>query len=55
MRKLRTFVAALLLVPLLTSNAGAFSTDNDGGLDPARPKSTWCYYYWNGQLFLYPC
>ena len=54
MRKLRTFVAALLLVPLLTSNASAFTTD-EGAFDTARPKNNWCYFYWNGQWHYFPC
>lgn len=54
-RKLRIFFAALLLVPLLTSNAGAFSTDTDGALNPSRPKSGWCVVYWNGVWMMYEC
>ena len=47
-RKLRTFLAALLLVPLLYSNANAFTTPDDGALNPSRPTSV-CWIYWNGQ------
>lgn len=55
MRKLRTFVAALLLVPMLASNASAFTSDTEGAFDTARPKNNWCYFYWNGQWHYFPC
>jgi hypothetical protein len=55
MRKLRTFLAALLLVPVLTFNASAFTTEGDDALNPSRPKSELCWYYWNGTWFEYAC
>ena len=55
MRKLRTFFAALLLVPALISNANAFTTESDSAFSPARPKSGWCYVYYNGQFYYYAC
>jgi|RhiMethySRZTD1v2_1073278.scaffolds.fasta_scaffold1803468_2 hypothetical protein len=55
MRKLRTFFVALLLVPALISNASAFTAESDGALNPARPKSGWCYFVMNGQFYIYAC
>jgi hypothetical protein len=55
MRKLRIFLAALLLVPVLASNASAFSADSDGALNPARQQTAVCYFYWNGSWVAYPC
>jgi len=55
MRKLRTFVAALLLTPVLISNASAFSTDSDGALNPSRPRAEWCYFVWNGVVYYFDC
>jgi hypothetical protein len=55
LRKLRAFLAALLLVPVLTTNASAFTTESDDALNPSRPKSGWCVTYWNGSWIMYPC
>ena len=55
MRKLRIFVAALLLVPALLSNANAFTTESDGALNPARPPSNTCWYWYYGILIAYEC
>jgi hypothetical protein len=55
MRKLRIFLAALLLVPALFSNASAFTTQNDSGFDPARPKAGMCWIYAGGAWWYYPC
>lgn len=55
MRKLRTFLAALLLVPVLFSNASAFTTQSEGALNPARPPSNTCWYWYNGIPIPYPC
>ena len=55
MRKLRIFVAALLLVPALLSNANAFTTESDGALNPARPPSNTCWYYYYGIVIPYEC
>lgn len=53
MRKLRTFVAALLLVSALTSNASAFTADGDVMVNPVR--SGWCYMNIGGQWYVVPC
>ena len=55
MRKLRTLVAALLLVPALYSNANAFTTDGGANLNPSRPTAAWCFFYWNGMYIVYEC
>jgi hypothetical protein len=55
LKKLRTFLAAMLLVPLLTLNANAFTTDANNVLTPPQQSSGWCYFYWNGRWWLMPC
>ena len=55
MSKLRIFLAALLLVPVLASTANAFSTESDGALNPARQQTSVCYFYWNGSWVAFPC
>jgi hypothetical protein len=55
MRKLRIFLAALLLVPMLTSNAMAFNTESDDAFNPTRPRAGICYFYWNGMWYAYDC
>ena len=55
MRKLRIFVAAALLVPAMFSNANAFTTENDGALNPARPRPEICVFYWNGVWYRWEC
>ncbi|HXS79570.1 MAG TPA: hypothetical protein VN818_04755 [Gammaproteobacteria bacterium] len=52
-RKLRTFVMALLLVPVLISNANAFNTEGDTIVSTSR--SGWCYANIGGQWYYYPC
>jgi hypothetical protein len=54
--KLRIFLAALLLVPALTWNAGAFSMENGGAsLNPTRPFADSCWIYYNGRWISVPC
>ena len=55
MKKLRIVLAASLLSSAIISNANGFTAQTDEAVNPARPKSAWCYYYWNGQLYYYPC
>lgn len=55
MSKLRVFLAALLVLPALTSTAHAFSTDSESMLNPARPVAEWCYLYVGGRLYVVPC
>ena len=53
MRKLRTFLAALLLVPALTLNASEFSTEGDIAVSTSR--AGWCYMNIGGQWYVVPC
>lgn len=55
MRKLRTLLVALLLVPALFSNASAFTTQSDGALSLPRPPANTCYWWYNGFPIPYPC
>ena len=55
MRKLRTFLAALLLVPVLFSNASAFTAESDAALNPARPPSAVCWINIGGMWIPYYC
>jgi len=55
MKKLRTFLVALLLVPALVSTAGAFTTENDGSFNPARPPSAICWIKISGMWFPVNC
>ena len=55
MKKLRTFLVALLLVPALFSNANAFTTQSDGALNPARPPSAVCWINVGGVWIPYYC
>ncbi len=56
MTKLRSFLAGLLLVPVLALNASPLRTDADGaGLEPTRPVAGWCWYYFQGRWIAYPC
>ena len=56
MRKMRTFLAALLLAPALILNADAFGTETgNASLDPSRPVAGWCWIYYGGQWILIPC
>ena len=55
MRKLRTFLVALLLVPALFSNASAFTTETDSALNPGRPPAAWCWINIGGMWIPYAC
>ena len=66
LKKLRTFLVALLLVPALYSNANAFTTASDGALNPAFTTASdgalnparsegWCWIYFNGMWIPWPC
>jgi len=55
-RKLRIFLAALLLVPALAWNASAFSTENGAAsVNPTRPFAEYCWMYWQGRWIQIPC
>ena len=54
--KLRTFLAALLLVPALTWNASAFSMENGSpSLGPTPPATNYCIVYYQGRWIVIPC
>jgi hypothetical protein len=56
LKKLRTFLVALLLAPVLVMNAHAFTTDADGAVyTPPQQSSGWCYVYYMGRYWLMPC
>jgi hypothetical protein len=55
-KKLRIFLAALLLVPALTWNASAFSMENGAAsLNPTRPFAEYCWVYYQGRWIPVPC
>jgi hypothetical protein len=53
LRKVRTFLAALLLVPALTLNASEFTTDS--GIAVSTARAGWCYVNIGGQWYYWPC
>lgn len=55
MKKLRMFVAGLLLVPVLAL-AGPLGSETDGsGLNPSKPVAGYCYFYYMGRWIVVPC
>ena len=55
MRKLRIMLAGVLLtMPLFALDASSLS---DEALDVQQTTNLtgWCYYYFNGQIYYYPC
>jgi hypothetical protein len=55
MKKLRTFVVGLLLVPVLAL-AGPLGNDTDrSGLNPTTQVTGYCYVYWMGRWIVIPC
>jgi hypothetical protein len=63
MKKLRTFIISLLLVPVLTLNANAFTSDADAAVytppqDAAvhtAPQQSMCWFFFAGSWWLLPC
>ena len=56
LKKLRTFLVAFLLVPVLAMNAHAFTTDLDNAaLNPPQQSSGLCWFYFGGRWWLIPC
>jgi hypothetical protein len=56
MTKFRSFLAGLLLVPVLTLNASPAGTEIDGWtLETARPVAAYCWIYWQGRWIVVPC
>ena len=55
-KKLRIFLAALLLVPALTWNANAFSMENGAAsLNATQPFAGYCWVYYQGRWIAVPC
>ena len=55
MKRIRIFLAGLLLVPVLAF-ASPFSTDTDvSGLNPTKPVAGTCWYYFMGRWVAVPC
>ncbi len=56
MTKVRSFVAGLLLVPVLTLNASPLRTEADrSSLEPARPVAAYCWFNIGGRWMVLPC
>jgi hypothetical protein len=56
MTKLRTFLAGLLLVPVLTLNASPFPTEADEpSLETTHPVTGTCWVYYLGRWIQIPC
>ena len=56
MRKLRTLLVALLLVPALSWNASAFSMQNDSAtLSQTQSVTGYCWVYFGGRWIAIPC
>ncbi len=55
-RKIRTFVAALLLIPALTLNANAFTVDTDGvSVSSSQQVTAYCWVYFMGRWIMVQC
>ncbi len=55
MKKLRSFVAGLLLVPVLAFASPLTTDADDSGLNPSKPVAGTCWYYYMGRWVLMPC
>jgi len=55
MKKLRTFVAGLLLVPVLALAGPLGGEVDDSGLNPSKPVAGICYFYYMGRWIAIPC
>ena len=56
LRKLRTLLIGLLLVPVLTMNANAFAASAElSGLSPPQQVSGVCWVYYMGRWWQLPC
>jgi hypothetical protein len=55
MKKLRSLVAGLLLVPVLALAAPLGGEVDEAGLNPAKPVAGICYFYWMGRWIAVPC
>jgi hypothetical protein len=55
-RRLRSLLIALLLVPVLTLNAQAFTAPTEDALvKPAEQSSGYCWFYFGSRWWLLPC
>ena len=55
MKRLRTFAAALLLVPVLTLNANAFTADAANGVGASQQVTGYCWIYFMGRWMMVAC
>lgn len=56
MTKFRSFLAGLLLVPVLTLNASPLRAEADrSSLEPTRPVAGYCWVYHSGRWIVVPC
>jgi len=55
MKAFRSFVAGLLLVPVLAF-ASPFNTESGvSGLNPEKPVASWCWVFYMGRWVAIPC
>jgi hypothetical protein len=55
MNRLRTFLAGLLLVPVLAVASPLSSKADNAGLSPSKPVADVCYVYYMGRWVAFPC
>jgi hypothetical protein len=56
MKALRSiFVAALLVAPVLSLNAGAVPSSAPRDLQSTQTLAGTCYFYWAGTWYAFPC
>jgi hypothetical protein len=55
MNRLRSFVAGLLLVPVLAFASPFTSEPDASGLSAPKPVAGVCYIYYGGRWVAYPC
>jgi hypothetical protein len=54
MKKFRSFLAGLLLVPVLAFASPSNIDSDPAGLNPPQ-LTPYCYFYWMGRWVLMPC
>jgi hypothetical protein len=55
MNRLRTFLAGLLLVPVLAVASPLSSKADTAGLSPSKPVANVCWVYYMGRWVSFPC
>jgi hypothetical protein len=55
MKRLRSFLAGLLLVPVLAFASPLSTEPDDSGLNPSKPVAGICWVYYMGRWVAYPC